>query len=172
MAKKRGRRRRYSRNFVAIPFSQTVTLTTLADETVLSTPVIGAGLGEDLYIMSVEALWAIRGVTPTEGPISVGWAHSDLSVTEVNEALVAEVTDPDDIIAAERAKRPVRRSGIFPIILANEALNDGRLLKTKLKFTIGNDFNLNFWVKNLSGAALTTGAAVEVTGTIFGNWRR
>ncbi len=110
------RRRRRARNskFVAIPFETTVTLADLTDNTVVLSELFSAALAEDLFVISVDASWAMFDHTAGEGPIGVGFTHNDLSVTEVAEALVAEVTDPSDIIARERAARPVRRTGQFP----------------------------------------------------------
>ncbi len=172
MAKRRRGRRSRRGKFQAIPFQQALALSTLADDTVLGVALIGANLGEDYYALSVDAQWAIRDLTAGEGPILVGFAHDDLSVSEVNEAITAEVTDPDDIIAVERSRRPVRKSGVFPVQNTHEVLNDGKTIRTKLKWSIGNDHNLNCWVRNASGAPLTTGAILEITGTLYGNWQR
>ena len=173
MAKTRRRKRqRGGRNFVAIPFSASVALLTLADNTAVVAG-LTAVLGEDLYVISVDGLWALRGAAGGEGPVYVGYAHGDLTVTEVKEALEAEVTDPDDLIARERARRPVRRSGIFPVLgSAPEVLKHGEAVRTPCKFSVGNDHALNLYAMNVSGATLTTGQIVECHGTIFGRWQR
>ncbi len=164
------KRRRKSRNFVAIPFDQQLALATLNDNIVLSASTIGV-LTEDLFVISVDATWSLRGHTATEGPIEVGFAHGDLTDTEIAEALDASVLDPSDIIAGERARRPVRRSGKFSGLSTEEVLANGEQIRTKCKFTIGSGKNFDLWASNRSGANLTTGTIVEVQGTIYGRWR-
>jgi len=147
-------------------------LGTLADNTVVKTGLTPAAFGEDLFVISVDANWAIHDATPGDAPLEIGFNHGDLSVGEVEEALTAELTDPDDIIAKERARRPVRRAGQFILIAASESLNDGRLLRTKCKFSVGDGHFLEGFVANHSGSAMTTGAICEIGGTIFGRWQR
>ncbi len=171
-----GRKRSYGhyrnrKGFVAIPFEVTLALSTLANGIVASTGVL-ANFGEDIFIMSMKASWTLRGATPNEGPLALGYAHGDLSNTEIAEALTAELTDPDDIIQREKARRPVRRVGSFPVISANEALNNGNDVKTLIKFSVGDGHDLSLWVQNLTGATLTTGAVVNLVGVLFGRWQR
>ncbi len=174
MPKRNSRRyRSRSKNFVAIPFATRLALGTLADGTVLKGDVLGADLGEDLYVVSIDANISLREHTAGEGPILVGYAHDDLSIAEINEALEAEVTDPDDIIAKERARRPVRRTGMFSGIDTEEVLNHGAALRTKCRWSEGNGAHrIALWARNQSGASLTTGAFVEWFGTVFGRWQR
>ncbi len=164
-------KKRNSKNFVAIPFSLQLALSTLGNDVVIKGDTVT--FGEDIYIMSVDASWSLTGHTAGELPILVGMAHGDLTVGEIVENLVAEVSDPDDIIAAERARRPVRKAGKFAVGgVTDQQLADGREIRTKVKFTVGNDHALACWAMNLSGATLTTGATVDIDGTIFGRWRR
>ncbi len=170
MTKKKFKRNR--KGFVAIPFSGTLALGTLADETVIKAD-LTAVFGEDLYIISVDALWALRDHTPGETPLQLGFSHGDLSTAEVLENLNAEVINPDDIIAKERARRPVRTVGHFSKGgVGEQTLNDGKLLRTKVKFMVGNGFSLSFWVCNRNGSSLTTNAIVEINGVIYGRWVR
>jgi len=167
MAKGRSRR---NRNFVAIPFLANITVATLANDTLLSAAILT--LTEDLFVMSIDAQWQLRGVTVGEGPVGVGFAHGDLSDTEMLEALDASAPGPDDIIAIERARRPVRRSGFFPAITADEVLDNGITVRTKCKFSVGDGNSIDVWVVNRSGATMTTGALIKCSGTIFGRWQR
>ncbi len=165
-------KRRSRKGFVAIPFQAVATLGTLNTDVVIAADALGNALGEDLFVLSVACNAAIRGLTGGEGPLTIGFAHSDLSVGEIAEALAAEVSDPDDIIAKERARRPVRRHGTFSGLSTEEALDNGQTKKTTMKFSIGDGFNISCWVQNRSGANLTTGASVVFDGTIFGRWQR
>ncbi len=168
MPKKKQHSRR--KNFQAIPFNVQQGLLTLADETVLLQALLSAAVARGLFLISIDATWAIRGLTAGEGPINVGYAHDDLSVTEVNEALNAELSDPSDIIQRERARRPVRRAGVFHGLATNEVINNGAPFRTTLKFTIDDGHNIAIFALNRSGAALTTGAVIEIEGTIYGRW--
>ncbi len=160
------------KGFQAIPFTDQLPLITLGNDLVLAQAPIAAFAGKSFFGISVDTLWGIRGLTAGEGPITVGWAHGDLSTTEIAEALVAEVNDPSDIIARERARRPVRRAGIFSAITVDQTLNDGTLIRTPLRFSISIGKTLVFWAMNQSGAALTTGAILEVQGVVYGRWGR
>ncbi len=158
------------RNFIAIPFDVSLTLGTLNSGVVLSTGVLT--FGEDLFIISVDAAWALDGFTATEGPLSVGWAHGDLTVAEVAEAIDASVTDPDDIIARERARRPVRKVGTFAGLSSDEVLFDGRQERRAVRFSVGDGHSLNAYVVNRSGGNLTTGSVIRLSGVIYGRWQR
>ncbi len=172
MAKHKGRRRR--RGIVAIPFSIQGALGTLGDETVIVVAALGSNFTEDFYLVSVDVSVHIRGLTANEGiPTQYGVAHSDLSVTEIGENLDAEMTSPDDIIAKERSRRPVRSAGYLRGgNLAIEVRQETDKVRIPCRFSIGDGFNLSCWVKNKSGSALTTGAVQEWFGTMFGRWQR
>ncbi len=168
---KHGRKR--SSQFVTIPFDAERTLLTLADDTVAAIALTGGTFGREFQPVSVDALMILTGLTAGEGPIEVGYAHGDLSVTEIDEQLLAENVDSGDIIANERAKRPVRKAAIFPGIVADEVLNDGKKIRTKLwrGRPISEGQTMNLWVKNVGGAALQTGGIVRLMGNLFGYWK-
>ncbi len=171
MARKR-KRGKNRRGFVAIPFSGSLSLATLVDESVLITSLFGSNFGEDIFVISIDSLWAIRDLTSGETPIEVGFAHGDLQVSELIATLVVELTDPDDIIAREVARRPVRRAGVFGASGTDLVLNDGKHIRTTMKISIGDGHNVSVWAANRSGATLTTGAIVEFSGTLYGRWQR
>ncbi len=128
--------------------------------------------GEDIFVISIDASWAITNPTVGEGPLEVGWAHGDLTVAEIAEALDAEVTDPDDIIAGERARRPVRRVGKFACLLSDEVLFNGRVERQLMKISIGDSHTLKMWGRNRSGAIFANGPSIQVDGVIYGRWQR
>ncbi len=129
-------------------------------------------MAEDLYVISVDATWALDGGTGGEGPIGVGFTHNDLTVAEVAEALLAQMVDPSDIIARERNRRPVRRVGAFPGSATNEVLFDGVEKRTPIKFVIGDGHQLAMYAINRSNAQLTGGQRIDVMGVIYGKWLR
>ncbi len=170
VAAHRNNRRRKNRYFVAIPFENTLALTTLAQDTVLTDPAI-ASLEEDLWIHRIDCQWAIQGATAGEGPITVGFAHGDLSVAEIGEAINAAPTGPSDIIQNERARRPVRKSGRFDLAAASESLNDGKAIRTTGKMLISNGVAFNMWARNRGPGTLTTGASIKYGGVVYGTWK-
>ncbi len=175
MAKKRKAKYNRRRNFVAIPFTAEFVLGTLADDTVLFGNLLGSAFGEDIFVISIDGLWGQQNPTLTEGPIEFGFAHGDLSAAEIREALVAELTNPDDIVAREHARRPVRRVGQFNDSSSAGSViqfNNGNIKRTPLRFSVGNGFQITTWVFNKSGAALTTGQTIHIAGTLFGRWQR
>ena len=165
-------RKRSRKNFVAMPFDVTNSLLTLGSAVVDGQAVHTGPFGEDIYLISADTLWSIRNATQNEGPIEVGFAHGDLTDTEVKEGLEVELTDPDDIIAKERSRRPIRRAGIFPLINVDEVLNNGVPLRTPIKFSVGDGHDLNVYAFNHGGQSLTSGAQIKAQGTLYGRWQR
>ncbi len=169
MAKHRKSGRRRSSRFFAYPIAANLALGTLADGVIISTALTAFGQTR-VSLISADISWSIDGLTANEGPIEIGLGSSNLSNTETGEALDASPTSQTDIIAMERSRRPVRRVGQFPGQSANESLKDGDQIRTTLKFPVNEGVELNLWARNRSGATLTTGAIVRVSGTLFMRW--
>ncbi len=156
------------KGFVALNFQSTVTLSTLANGASLTANAFGTSFTRDLFGISVDAQLTLRNITPGEGPITVGFAHSNLTDTEIAEALtISSQSDLGDQTARERGRRPVRRAGTFPCIAADEVVNNGNPVRTTLKFSLHQSHNLDFFAHNHSGAVLTTGGVVEALGVLF-----
>ncbi len=158
--------------FAVLPFSGSQALSTLGDNTVLTTN-ITAALVEPLYVMSMDITWGLRGGTAGEGPIRCGANHGDYNVAEILEALNAgqQITGRNvDMIEKEQARRLVRKVMSFDGLTTNEDWNDGNVKRVKLGWTIGVGKTLNLFEVNRSGAALTGGQVVEFSGKIYGRW--
>ncbi len=118
---------------------------------------------------SVTASWVITGSTAAEGPVTVGYAHSDYTQTEIKECLEAFASvDQGDKIARERTSRLVRIVGTISLGSGANRLNNGMPVKTKLNWliNIGDSVNIFSFNENTS-TALTTGAIVNHQGTIW-----
>ncbi len=163
---KSGRR---SKKFFAYPIENSLALITLANGVALAGNLTALGVTK-AYCISADLSWSIDDLTPGEGPLEVGLSTSDLTVTEIIEKLDAKPTSQSDIIAIERSRRPVRNSGRFSGQPANESLNDGLAIRTPLRFVLAEGKELVMWVRNKSGANLTTGAVVRVVGTLYMKW--
>ncbi len=108
-------------------------------------------------------------MTVGEGPLRIGLFQGDLSNTEVGEHLDARPTGPSDRIAIERSGRPVRKVGKFADGVADEKLNNGVVIRTKLGFFLDEGIELEAYVRN-DGSDLTTGATAHVSGTLYMRW--
>ncbi len=161
-------RKRSRKGFMVWPVQVQLALSTLGGGTVISAALLT--LDEDAFFISADLSWSMRDHTATEGPIVVGLAHGDLAVAEIAEAIVASPTHPGDIIAMERARRPVRNVGQLPGLNTEEVLNHGDVKRSPIKFRVDDTTTLNIWAQNQSGASLTTGTILEVSGVIYGRW--
>ncbi len=158
---------------MAIPFQSQLSLGTLGDQTVLSVPLLSGSLTEDLLILSIDATMVIRGMTVTEGPLYMGFAHTDYTVAEIAEAIDTQgFLGPNLKIEEERARRLVRRWGTFRVQEVTEmiAASNGGHRRYKVRWIQQNGANPRCWLQNSSGAALTTGGVLEMDGVIYGRW--
>lgn len=170
MARKRNPvRRSFNSARQVLPVDDQSVLGTLADGTVLRSGL--TALTDDFWFQAADLSWAIDGHTIAEGPIVVGIAHGDLSVTEIKEAIEAKPTNRGDVVAREQARRPVRIIGQFSGDTANEKLNDGKPIRTPVKMYVAEGVELNMFSFNKSGAPLTTGATINIQGYLYGSWK-
>ncbi len=146
-----------------------VGLAALANNTVIKTPLVT--LNDDFWIQSGDLSFALQDATASEGPLYFGVNSGDLSVAEVKEALNALPTSRSDIIEREKARRPVRRVGQFSVAGVEEVFNDGRVKRITIKMYMAEGTDLEAFVMNVSGATLTTGAIVQISGILYGEWR-
>lgn len=172
MAKRKtnyGQRKRNVK-FAVIKFDAVRTLLTLGDGSTTAIGVLSSVFGRDAYVISCDGYWTIKGLTDGDGPLEAGFVHSDLSAAELVEALSAEPTSPGEIIEREQANRPVRFAGMFSGIGTNEVLNNGKFLRTKINMTLDAGQNVNFYIANLAGKSLETGASVRLIGRLYVRW--
>lgn len=161
MARK-GSKRKF--NLRRVRVTPGVALSTLGTVTAITVDV--AGTADGAYrAVSVNGSWNLTGLTGGEGPITVGYAFSDYSVTEIKESLEAIASiNLGDKIAQEKANRLVRVVGMLNE--AQDELNDGKPLKTRLNWLIPIGKSVNVFAYN-EGAQLTTGASVNMTGDMW-----
>ncbi len=164
LAKGKGRRRRF--NLRRVRLTPEKALATLASDTALSVAMVGSGIGS-YRVVSIKGTWTIQGLTEGEGPITVGFAHSDYSVTEIKECLEASAAiDPGDKIAREQANRLVRVVGTFAGD-PSSALNDGKPISTRLNWLMVPGDAPNMFIYNEFTGSLTTGASVNFAGNMW-----
>ncbi len=147
-----------------VRFANSITLGTLANITVITSGTTGVADGA-YRMISIQGVWSLKDSTGNEGPIVVGYAHSDYTVTEIKEALEANASiSVGDKVANERSKRLVRIVGQFDGTGQDRTINDGRPLKTRLNWFIPIGDEVNMFAYNDSGATLTTASVVDLTG--------
>ncbi len=135
---------------------ETPVLASLADNTVVKSD--GPTVNERTLVTSIEAVYSIFNFTATEGPVIFGLAHSDYTVAEILEYLSnAGSWNEGSKIEQERARRKIRRVGVFKGLATDEKFADGRSVKTKLNWILLQGQTVAVWAWNKSGGTLTTG---------------
>ncbi len=170
-SRRRGKRRYPPRDWFALQSQAEEALATLAENAGLLQGLLSSTFTHDARILSVRGTWSIDGLTDGEGPIQVGLAHSDYSLTEV-EAWIEQtgLLGPGSMTEREVSGRLIRRVGVLNF--QERALNDGKPVKTRLNWLIPDGKGINMWSYNAGDAAnLTTGAVVRFLGQLNGYWQ-
>ncbi len=158
----RGKRRYTLR---AVNITPALALSTLAALTVITTGLTGTSDAQYRLVTS-QLTWLMDGMAAGDGPITVGYAHNDYTVTEIKEALEsANSISPGDKVAQERNNRLVRKVGVLSA--ESPELNDGKPIKTRLNWAIQIGSAVNLFAYNDSGATLSTGANLNTMGTLW-----
>ncbi len=156
-------RRRYSLRRVRITPGDA--LGTLGSATAVIEALTGASVSA-YRLVTAKGAWTVTGLVAGEGPIVVGYAHSDYTVVEIKECIESQASiDPGEKIAQERANRLVRIVGSLTGQAQN--LNDGKPIKTRLNWLIATGDFVNMFSYNDGSSALTTGATVRMNGDIW-----
>ncbi len=143
------------------PVEEQLALGTLATRTLVRV-LFASVVNERTLISSLVARFSLSGFTPIDnaGPILVGIAHSDYTAGEIEEFLEGTGGwNETDQIGQERAKRKIRRIGLFDVPgSAGESvsLNDGKAIKTKLNWILSQGETLALWAYNTGGSSLAT----------------
>ncbi len=171
MGKKRAIRRTQNSKFQVLKVNAILSLGALAAETAIVQAL--TQLADDFWAQSCDLSWAWDSATAGDGPIGLGIANGDLSVAEIKEAVNASPVSRSDIVNREHARRPIRQVGqLFGVAGSSMfMLQDGKQVRTKIAMYMAEGTELNAYVFNLGGVALTTGSAIRIYGNIYGEWR-
>ncbi len=157
-------RRRYSLRGVKV--TPQFALGTLATQIVLTAPLVGTSDAQ-YRLVSASASWSLRSFTPGEGAITVGYAHNDYTITEIKEYLESATSiSPGNKVLQEQANRWIRVVGTFKAE-ANNVLNEGLPVKTRLNWAIQIGSAVNVFAYNENSSALTTGSVIDMVGKIW-----
>ncbi len=147
---------------------EALVLGTLANATLVG-GAFDENVNERTLALSMEATWGLSNLTVGEGPIAVGIAHSDYTDAEVEEVIENTGSwNEGSLVEQEIAKRKVRIVGMFDGgTQTDEVLNDGKPIKTTMKWVLLQGQSIRLWAYNRASATLTTGAAVILQGHIW-----
>ncbi len=161
---KRSGKRRYSLRRVRV--TPELPLLTLASDTVIKTVTVGSS---DIAYRLISAVltWTIKSLTGGDGPITVGFAHSDYTITEIKECLEStQSINQGNKISNEQANRLVRVVGTFSTTGGSQ-LNHGEPIKTRLNWLISIGDEVEVFAYNEGTGALSTGAVVNCAGSFY-----
>ncbi len=116
-------------------------------------------------ISSIVCTWSLDNITPGQGPLIFGVAHSDYSDAEIEAVIENQASwDQGSKVEQEVAKRLVRQIGQFvqvhTLSPGDIQFNDGKPVKTKLNWRLNTGDTLKMWVYNVSLMALSTSVPV------------
>ncbi len=121
--------------------------------------------------LTIRGLWSLNNFTIGEGPIVFGVAHGDYTDAEIEAYLEEDASMArGDKIAAEVAQRLVRQIGIVSGEAADETINDGKPLYTRLNWKLATGQFLRAWAWNKGGANLQTGSILKFQGRLVLRW--
>ncbi len=141
-------------------------LGTLASNTLIGS-LFDEVVNERSFLLSLNAIWSIEDLVAGDGPVLVGVAHGDYTDAEVEEVIEnANSWNRGDLVQQEVARRKVRQVGTF-MGGGESVLNEGRMIKTPLKFIVNQGQTLRLWAYNASSATLNTGAIVTLAGHVW-----
>ncbi len=149
-----------------LPVDEILTVGNLTTKDVIAND-YSATVDADTYMMSAKLMWGLEGATVGDGPMVVGLAHNSYTAAQIEEAIEASASwDQGDKIANEHRRRLIRTVGIFPLVAADEVLNDGRPIRTKLGFVCQIGTTLKTWAYNPSTGTIATGIVINATGGV------
>ncbi len=154
-------RRKPKGKYLPGPIDEDLALGTLAAKTAV-TQIFGSTVTEAMRISSAKIRYALSNWTNIAGagPILVGIAHSDYTLSEIEEFLEQTAGwSVGDRIAQERAGRLIRRIGIFEAPDSDgdsTVLNDGKPIRTKLNWLLATGQSLQVFGYNLGEQSIAT----------------
>ncbi len=169
---RRGRARRKYRRYIRGNVEHVLSLSTLGPAVVIS-EILDDVLVEKAWLSSCKLIWSMSELTlsPNDGPIMVGVAHSDYTSTEIEEWIEnTGAWDQGDKRTQEIASRKIRMVGTFPVRVGAATgvavvLNDGKPIRTKCNWQLITAQSLRVWAFNLGSSALAgTNPQVQING--------
>ncbi len=165
MARKKPTRRR--RGFRAVRVDVALDIGALAAAAITSGILVTNGT-ETIYLISADLTWSYAEHAAGQGTMECGLAHGDYSNTEITEWYnEGSVLIHDDKIVIEKSRRQCREAVTLQGSLAQEVANDGKAIRTPLRFTLESGQTLSMWVRNNDPNAFSGNTLVRCSGTLF-----
>lgn len=132
---------------------------------------IDASRENGFRVMKTEYWMIFYGKTTAEGPIMVGLAPN-LAAASIEETIEADPQSRTDDQVTPDSKRPV-----FPLEIIDYTEVDMTNLQpykgeVKIRWSIPEGNNLNWFAYNMNAAGLTTGTVVRIFAKHYGVWLR
>ncbi len=168
MAKK-GKR---SFNLRRVRANASITVGALGTKSLVASAATGV-VENTLRVISTKCTFTWSGIgAAIDDSLEFGWAHSDYTAAEIEEALEASGSmSPSEKIQAEQANRFVRLIGTISAASVADgggvAFNQGRPVKTKLNWLLIEGDTLKLWARNGSGVVYTTGSTLSMVGDLW-----
>ncbi len=166
------RRRRSFRKYLRGGVEEVLGLSTLGSKTLVKVDFSDI-VTEKTFASSIVAAWSMSNFTPAvqDGPIMVGVAISDYSAAEIEEFVEQTNSwDEGDLVNQEKASRKIKTVGILiPTTsdVEHDKLNGGRLIKTRLNWSLRTGLTIAMWAYNMGDSTLaTTNPQVHVAGHV------
>ncbi len=142
---------------------QSITVGALA----ASTGVIGAPrvLLQDYVCKMIVGVVAQEAAALDDGPIVFGIMSGDMTLTELEEAIEADVVRSADVVGLERTKRPYQVLGAVGPTQATVWLEKAQIHLP----TFQEDVGFNTFIYN-AGDQATTGSLMKFWLQLFGRW--
>ncbi len=145
--------------YLAGNIDQDLGLATLAAKTGVLTAT--NTVSEKRRVSSIKCVYSLSDFTiaANAGPIMVLVAHSDYTLAEIEAWIERSGSwSKSDLIADEVRKRLIRRIGTFNTVTTSGSavLNEGRMIRTKLNWSLITGQGLQFVAYNLGTAALSS----------------
>lgn len=170
MRQRMARKRRSGRRLLKGVIDEAMSLGTIANAVAVS-QIYDETVNERTYVISQESTYSIRNAAANEGPVIVGFAHSDYSTAEIEEYIEnAGAWNEGDQVAQEVSRRKIRIVGALTANVSSGgdiSLNDGNPIKTKVGWVLTQGQSLQQFAYNNSGAALTTGSDLVMMGHVW-----
>ncbi len=167
---RRSRKRRWNPNNFVVTVREDLQLGALLAVSLIA-GALSSNSDNEYRAISLRSTYALSDFTAGEGPLTIGVAHGAYSAAEIEEWVESQTAmTRTNLAVIEQSKRMVRQIGTFPGISANEVLNDGKPIHTKLNWSIPSGSNIDLWCYNQGNGTLTTSAEINTIGRMFGRW--
>ncbi len=156
---------KHRRKLAYLPFELDIPALALGSGLVAKANFAQAITGNRVFAVYCKGIWSWRLATAGEGPVEVGFAHSDYTAVEIEEAIENTSSWSSlDKVGAERARRLVRRAVKMDLLTVDGVVREGAPLFRKLGYWLEDGATMAGWVRNEDPDTMTTGMVARFSG--------